>query len=82
VNLAVRFSDQHKSAAANISGFRINDRQREPDGNRSVYGIPAFLHYLDTDLRRQLVLRGNHCMTPAHWFPPGCRNRPRYWEKR
>ncbi len=63
--LSVRFADQHKSAAADISRLGINDRQRQSDSDGRIYRVAAFLHYVGPDLRSQRVLRRHHRMPPA-----------------
>jgi hypothetical protein len=38
---SVRHTDEHISAAAQVPGFRMNDRQRERDGNCGIDSVPA-----------------------------------------
>ena len=48
--LAVGKTDQHKSAAANVSGRRLDDRKRESRGDSRIHSISASLQYFDSGL--------------------------------
>ena len=47
--------DEHEPAAAEISGVRVNDSQREPGGDGGVDGIAALLQHFKARGRCQAV---------------------------
>ncbi len=60
--LAVLQPDRHETAAADIAGRRINDRQRIADRDCRIDGIAAALQHLDADIRRQMLRGYDHAV--------------------
>jgi len=58
----------HKSAAANVPGVRIDDRERELHGNGGIDGVAAPAEDVHTDFRSQRVRRHDR---PVGKFPAG-----------
>ncbi len=54
--------DHHESAAAEIAGARIGDRERETDRDRGVHRVAAAVEDLDTDAGGALLLRHHHAV--------------------
>jgi hypothetical protein len=50
---------KQKSAAADIAGIRVGDRQRKVNGYRSINRITPLREDIDTDLRG-VTLSGGH----------------------
>src|SRR5215813_2197942 len=60
---AIRFSDQHKTAAADVSGAGPSNGQRQTDGDRGVNGITPSLQNFYADFRGELIRRSHHAMS-------------------
>ena len=55
--------DDHEAAAAEIAGARVGHRHGEADRDRGIHRIAASLQNVDTDARRQWLLRHHHAVT-------------------
>ena len=75
---AVGETDQHESAAAQVSGVGMRHGERESDGDRGVHGIAAVLQDLDAHVGRQRLLRAHHGVAGANRLTrvPRRRNNP------
>src|SRR6185437_1156496 len=62
VAVALGEMDDHETAAADVAGARIGDREREADRDRRVDGIAATVENLDADAGGALLLRDNHAV--------------------
>ncbi len=60
VGAAIRETHQHESAAADVAGERMRDRQRESDRDRRIHRIAAGLEHRDADVGGQRLLRDHH----------------------
>jgi hypothetical protein len=65
---AVCHADEHESAAAEVSGDRVRDCQREADGYSGVHGVAAGFEHSDTNVRSQRFFRDNHALARVAWF--------------
>ena len=59
---AVFHADEHESAAAEISGLRVHDRQCETRRDRRVDGVTTGLHDLHAGAGGELVNAGDHAV--------------------
>src|SRR5262249_41188842 len=59
---ASRFSDQHKTPAADVSGAGPSNGQRQTYGDSGVNGITASLQNFYSDFRGELIRRSHHAM--------------------
>src|SRR6185369_13349958 len=60
---------------AKIAGLRVDNSQRNADGDRRIDRVSASLHDVEADLRDQLVLRRDHRVFAARCCWPRCSDR-------
>ncbi len=81
--LAVFRTQQHKTAAADIPGLRMGDRQRVADRHRRIDGVAALAQNVHTDAGGQGIHRGHHPLSGAnrveHILLYAIRDRRRRW---
>ena len=65
---AVGHADEHETAAADVSGGRMRDSQREADGHSGVHGVAAGFQHSDADVGGERFLSNNHAFARVNWL--------------
>ena len=58
--------DEHESAAADVAGKRVDDGEREADGDGSIDGVAAFLQDLNAGVGGEVMDGDDHGVRLAH----------------
>ncbi len=63
---AVGEAGQQETAAADVAGERISDREGESDGDRRVHGVASRLEHSQSDIGRQRLLGDHHTVAGVY----------------
>jgi hypothetical protein len=66
MDLVIGLAEEHESAAPNVAGLRMHDREREADGDSGVDGIASGFHDVLASLRGKLMDADHHGVLRAN----------------